>query len=129
MTKGFWQELKNNSNLNVDFRISSKRNYADVLNDVFRHNDSVFMSVSFYRGGMDTCGSCLWADINEFIDPDNPKVLNPKTIIAGLNQVIGHQPVPEIRKCHDAKTKTCHTWIDTGSWQGSEIKPMLELHI
>lgn len=128
LIKGYWQSLKKNPELNnINFNISAKRNYADILNDIFNYNANVFWSITPYRRGLDAYGSCIWADIREFTDKVSPGVLNSEAIISGLNQVMGHQPIPEIKKYSDITEKTWHTWIDTYSWKGSEVMPVLEV--
>ena len=63
------------------------KNFNDLLHcenaDVLRSLAGALSSVSFYRGGLDGCGSILWADVREFIH--DKEVATKKTI-----QVVGH---------------------------------------
>lgn len=63
-------------------------NIEEVLNNYFEHNTAAFNQFSPLRGGSDTYGSPLWADIREHIAASN----TPQTDYFALNltQIIGH---------------------------------------
>lgn len=65
-------------------------NEANSLNALFHEGDiyEALGNVSGYRGGRQTTGSCVWADIEEFIDtlPHH---------LPGCYQVFGHSQIPE----------------------------------
>lgn len=83
--------------------IESGREVA-TLNWLF-HCDYIFAALSdvpWYRGGHLTTGSCVWADIEEFIDtlPNH---------LPGCYQVFGHSQMPEPMITDWFACLDCHT--------------------
>lgn len=62
---------------------TNTENIEVALNDYFDHNISVFNQTASLRGGSDTYGSPLWADIREHITA-------PTCFAPNLTQIIGH---------------------------------------
>ena len=57
-----------------DFQLNdiTKENIAELLNTLFHSNDKnlirgILDRISFYRGGQDTYGSCIWGDARSFL--------------------------------------------------------------
>lgn len=63
--------------------LTDTENIEVVLNDYFDHNISVFNQTASLRGGSDTYGSPLWADIREHIAA-------PTCFAPDITQIIGH---------------------------------------
>lgn len=63
--------------------LTDTENIEVVLNDYFDHNISAFNQTASLRGGSDTYGSPLWADIREHITA-------PTCFAPNLTQIIGH---------------------------------------
>ena len=92
-------------------------NEVKHLNKMF-HEDHIYAAlgdVSWYRGGHLTTGSCVWADIEEFIDtlPNH---------LPGCFQVFGHSQMPEPMITDWFACLDCHTaFILDENFQFSQI--------
>ena len=150
LTYGFWNMLKQHNTLSkaIDFNITKKNSYADVLNACFQANPLVFWSVSYFRGGGLTSPSPIWSDIRDFLTPasikqheTDGKLHLSKEALLPVNQTIGHMPVKRHIKLSQKvdNKKVTYTWIDTGSYEVkdtgnkwiniAEDKPWIELTI
>jgi predicted MPP superfamily phosphohydrolase len=109
LSRRFWQD---------DVR-GEETDYAHALNYKFLFEPAVFGKASHYRGGAGNYGSIFWADIHEFYARSN--------WIAGLNQIVGHQPVRWIT-FHKWQNSTM-LWLDTWSNPNSSTDAVLELEI
>jgi predicted MPP superfamily phosphohydrolase len=110
LTRWFWR---------YDLR-GAGSDYAGTLNQLFAENHALFNQASFYRGGDKNYGSIFWADRQEFI-------YDLSNWLEGLNQVVGHQPVPRItvNKVQGATM----IWLDTWTHPNSAEDAMLEITV
>ena len=94
------------------------KDYATYLNEIFRSIPSYLSDVSFYRGGLENWGGPFWMDQREYSKDSH---------IKGLNQIVGHQPVPEQMTEEFGKDKII--WIDTESHPSCKQESMYSLSI
>lgn len=111
-----WSNLKNI----IDFKISENNTYADILNKILIVNPYSLWSIGYARGGYGF-GSCLWADITEFLSNTNNKYnkkLASHCLLKNLSCVQGHQPVIEVIKLEDNNRQ--YIWCDCDSYETTE---------
>ena len=123
LTKTFFNKLKSEMSDKVNFKQSKNNNYANILNNCYKANPNVFWKISWLRGGYDESGSCLWADLREFLhlNEDNSysiDKLNENNIIKDLSCICGHQPVKKVVTI--TNNGNYYVWCDTDSYETEE---------
>jgi predicted MPP superfamily phosphohydrolase len=102
LSKKFFNVLK--ERLSDKIKLEGEK-YSEYLNEVFRNVPNYLSDVSHYRGGLKEHGGIFWADMKEHLSKNNH--------IKGLNQIVGHQPVPSITTIPFGEDT--FTWADVGS--------------
>lgn len=113
-----WSNLKNI----INFEISENNTYADILNKILIVNPYSLWSIGSARGGY-SFGSCLWADMTEFLSSINGRYTTKLAswhLLKNLSCVQGHQPVIEVIKLEDDNRQ--YIWCDCDSYETTEGK-------
>lgn len=68
--------------------LKTAEDVRDIINRILKdENFSALFMVGSFRGGMDRCGSCIWADVHEiFLRCDS----EDSPLMSGIKQVFGH---------------------------------------
>lgn len=123
LTADYFQQLSW-SNLKdiINFKVSNTNTYANILNKILIVNPYSLWSIGYARGGFNF-GSCIWADITEFLENINGRYtlkLDSIHLLKNLSCVQGHQPVKDIVHLEDNNRQ--YIWCDCDSYETPEGK-------